>query len=156
MARYKASLQTSLSQEQAFAYLSDFSTTLEWDPGVVEAHRLDSGEVGRGSEFRLGARFLGRTIPLTYRIIEYDPPWGVGFLAENGAVFSLDRIAFAPVGEGTRIVYEAALSARGPLRLADPLLSLAFDRVGDRALAGLRERLGELSAERASAAAARG
>ncbi len=154
MARYKASLQTALPPEQAFAYLSDFSSTLEWDPGVVEAHRLDTGDVGKGSEFRLGARFLGRTVPLTYRVVEYEPPRAVGFLAENGAVTSRDRITFAPVGDGTRIVYEAVLTARGILGLADPLLALAFKRVGDRALAGLRERLGELSAD-ASAVGAR-
>ena len=43
---------------------------------------------------------------------------------------------------GTRVTYDADLALKGPLRIADPLLGLAFDRVGDRALEGLRERLG--------------
>jgi len=146
MAHYHASLQTSLSCEEAFAYLSDFSTTQEWDPGVVEAHRLEAGEVREGSQFRLLARFLGRSIPLTYTIVEYVPTDAVGFLGENRTVVSRDRITFEPAGAGTRIVYDADLALKGPLRIADPLLALAFSRVGDRALEGLRKRLGELAA----------
>ncbi len=142
MAHYRATLDTPLRREEVFAYLSDFSTTQEWDPGVVEATRLDTGEPREGSEFRLLARFLGRTVPLTYRIVEYDAPRAVGFLGENATVSSHDRITFEPAGEGTRIVYDAELSLRGLLHVADPLLALAFKGVGDRALAGMRERLG--------------
>jgi hypothetical protein len=35
-------------------------------------------------------------------------------------------------------VCDADLRLKGALRLGDPLLGLAFNRVGDRALAGLR------------------
>ncbi|MBV8221122.1 MAG: hypothetical protein JO325_21875, partial [Solirubrobacterales bacterium] len=47
----------------------------------------------------------------------------------------------AATGTGTRVTYAADLRLKGLLRLADPLLALAFRRVGDRALAGLREVL---------------
>lgn len=145
MAHYRATIHTPLRCKEAFAYLSDFSTTQEWDPGVVEAMRLDAGDIREGSEFRLLARFLGRTVPLTYRIVQYEPPYAAGFLGENATVRSRDTITFNPAGEGTWIVYDAELALKGPLRLADPLLALAFKRVGDRALAGLRERLGAAS-----------
>jgi hypothetical protein len=42
---------------------------------------------------------------------------------------------------GTRLTYDADLALKGPLRIADPVLALAFNRVGDRALAGLRRAL---------------
>jgi len=70
VARYRASIETSWTPEQAFAYLSDFSTTSEWDPGVVEAARVGAGVVGMGTEFRLVAKFLGRETSITYRIVE--------------------------------------------------------------------------------------
>ena len=37
MAHYTASIETPRPPAETFAYLSDFSTTQEWDPGVVEA-----------------------------------------------------------------------------------------------------------------------
>ena len=142
MARYKATVDTPRPPDDAFAYLSDFSTTAEWDPGVVEAERLGNAPVAAGSEFRLVADFLRRKTTLTYRIVEYDPPSAVTFRGENSSVVSLDRITFEPWDGGTRITYDANLALKGPLGLADPLLALAFKRVGDRALAGMRETLG--------------
>jgi hypothetical protein len=65
-------------------------------------------------------------------------------------VVSLDEMTFEPAaGGGTRIIYDATLSFKGPLRFADPLLSMAFRRVGDRALAGVRTTL-ESSTRRVS------
>ncbi len=141
MARYRAAIDTPREREEVFAYLSDFSTTEEWDPGVVEAQQLHDGPVGEGTEFRLVARFLGRKTALTYRIVEYDPPHAVTLRGENATVISNDRITFEAAGEGTRITYDAELTLKGPLRLADPLLRLAFNRVGDQALAGLENKL---------------
>ena len=147
MARYRAAIDTPREREDVFAYISDFSTTEEWDPGVVEAERLNDAAVGEGIEFRLVAEFLGRKTELTYRIVEYDPPRAVTFRGENATVISNDRITFEAVGEGTRITYDAELVLKGPLRIADPLLGLAFNRVGDRALAGLKNKLAPVQPE---------
>ena len=141
MARYRASIETQWTPEEAFAYRSDVSTSAEWDPGVVEAERVGGGEVGEGAEFRLVAKFLGRTTPLTYRVVEYAPPAAVTFVGENASVVSHDRITFEATAAGTRVTYEAELRLKGLLRVADPLLALAFNGVGDRALAGLSEVL---------------
>jgi carbon monoxide dehydrogenase subunit G len=141
VARYRASIDTRWTPQEAFAYLSDFSTSAEWDPGVVEAARVGAGAVGDGTEFRLVAEFLGRKTPLTYRIIEYEPPRAVTFLGENASVVSHDRITLETTATGTRVTYDADLRLKGPLRVADPLLALAFNRAGDSALAGLREVL---------------
>jgi carbon monoxide dehydrogenase subunit G len=142
MAHYKASVDTDRPRDEVFAYLSDFSTTEEWDPGVVEAERLGDEPLGEGTEFRLVAAFLGRKTALTYRIVEYDPPNVVTVRGENSTVVSLDRITFEALDGATRITYDAKLTLKGPLTVADPLLGLAFRGVGDRALAGLRRTLG--------------
>ncbi len=141
MAHYRASIDTEQSREAVFAYLSDFSTTEKWDPGVTRAERVNDTAVGEGAEFRLVAKFLGRKTTLTYRIVEYDPPGAVAFLGENATVISRDRITLETTEKGTRVTYDADLALKGPLRVADPLLGLAFNRVGDRALGGLRRTL---------------
>ncbi len=142
MAHYRATVEVPRPPEAVFAYLSDFSTTEEWDPGVVEATRVGDAPVGQGTEFRLVAEFLGRRTPITYRIAEYDPPREVTFRGENSSVVSLDRVTVEPSDGGTRITYDADLALKGAFKLADPLLGLAFNRVGHRALAGLRATLG--------------
>jgi carbon monoxide dehydrogenase subunit G len=143
VAHYNASVDTSRPPDEMFAYLSDFSSTQEWDPGVIEAERLGDAPVQQGTEFRLLTSFLHRKIPLTYRIVEYDPPNAVTFRGESSTVISLDRITFEPSEKGTRITYDADLALKGPFKPADPLLGVAFKRVGARALAGLRKTLGE-------------
>jgi carbon monoxide dehydrogenase subunit G len=141
MAHYRATIDIQQPREDVFAYLSDFSTTEQWDPGVVEAKRMNGAAVGEGAEFRLVAQFLGRQNELTYRIVEHDPPHAVTFLGENATVTSRDRITFEEIAKGTQVTYDADLALKGLLRITDPLLGLAFNRVGDRALAGLRRTL---------------
>jgi carbon monoxide dehydrogenase subunit G len=150
MAHYRASIDIQQPREEVFTYLSDFSTAREWDPGVVEAKRLNGQAIGEGTEFRLVAEFLGRKNELTYRIVEYDPPHAVTFLGENATVVSRDRITFESTAEATRVTYDADLALKGLLRIADPLLALAFNRVGDRALAGLRRTLAPSRPQRLS------
>lgn len=153
MARYRASIETEWTPGECFGYLSDFSTSAEWDPGVVEAERIGAGPPCEGTDFRLVARFLGRNTSITYRIVEYDPPTAVTFVGENATVVSHDRITFDPIATGTRVTYDAELRLKLLLTVADPLLALAFNRVGDRALAGLREVLAEPSPGAVDAAA---
>jgi carbon monoxide dehydrogenase subunit G len=153
MARYRASIETRWTPEAAFTYLSDFSTSAEWDPGVVEAHRVGTGAPGEGSGFRLVVKSLGRTTTLTYRCTEYEPPRAVTFVGENATVVSHDRITFAATLTGTRLTYDADLRLKGLLRIADPLLGLAFRRIGHRALNGLRAVLERPAPEAVDAAA---
>jgi len=142
MARYKATVDSPHSPDAVFAYLSDFTNAQEWDPGTVQSERLGEGALGEGAEFRLVASFLGRKTTLIYRIVEYDPPTAVTFHGENASVVSLDRITFEPSDGGTRVTYDADLTLNGWLRFADPLLGLAFKRIGDQALAGMRRTIG--------------
>ena len=141
MSRYRATVETEHERDAVFAYLSDFTTTREWDPGVIAAERLTIGRIGAGAEFSLIARFLGRDSQLTYRIVEFDPPAAVTFLGENATVRSCDRITFETIAGGTRITYDAELTLKGLGKLTEPLVALAFRRVGDRALAGMRRAL---------------
>ena len=142
MAHYNASIDSNRDPQAAFAYLSDFTSTREWDPNVLEATRVGGGPIGEGSEFALVTAFAGRKTEIGYRIVEYDPPRAVTFRGENATVVSLDRITFEPIDGGTRVTYDADLTLKGVLKLGDPLMQLALNRLGKQALAGLRERIG--------------
>jgi carbon monoxide dehydrogenase subunit G len=142
MARYIATVESTRPPADVFDYIADFSTNAQWDPGTVSADRIGEVPIGLGAEFRLVVSFLGRTSRLTYRIVEYERPHVVTFRGENAAVISLDRITVEPRHGGSRLTYDARLTPKGATRLAGPLLALAFRRVGNRALTGLRAALG--------------
>jgi carbon monoxide dehydrogenase subunit G len=146
MARYVASLITTRPLEEVFDYLADFSTTAEWDPGVVSASRVGGGDVGLGSRFDLVTQFRGRTTELSYEIVAFDRPHLVTLRGENATVVSLDTITFEATDGGTRLTYDADLTLKGLLRLGDPLLKLVFGRIGDAAVAGLTRRLDAVAA----------
>jgi hypothetical protein len=103
--------------------------------------------VGLGSEFDLVAVFLGNKVPLTYRIVEFERPDRVVLLAETRAVRSLDTITFRPGSAGhTLVKYDAILDFKGAAKLLSPVLGMAFNKVGDRAAAGLAASLPPSSA----------
>lgn len=143
MARYVTTIESPRPQADVFAYLSDFSTTREWDPGVADAERLDTGEITVGSRVRVVADFMGRKTPLVYEVTAIDAPSSITLRGENATVVSLDTMTFEPTASGgTRVAYDADLTLKGPLGLADPLLKLVFNRIGDKAAGGLRKAVG--------------
>ena len=141
MPRYDARIQTPTDPASAFAYLSRFDRAQEWDPGVAEGTMLGDGPVGLGSRFRLVVRFLGRSLPLDYEVVDFSAAERIVLRAETGAIRSTDTITFTADGPGTLVHYSAELDAKGFARLADPFLAVVFRRIGDRAAAGLRAHL---------------
>ncbi len=139
MARYRASVVTAKSAEEAFAYMADFANTREWDPGVVDAQRLDDGELRVGSRFRVDFKMGPGSSRFLYRITELDHPRAIVLVGETAALRSEDRIEVESQGSGgSTITYDAKLTLKGPLRIADRLLAVGFRVAGDRALGGLR------------------
>lgn len=146
MAHFVARIPVSLPRPAAFSYLGRFDRAAEWDPGVESGEMVTDEPVGVGSRFRLVSRFLGRRVPLVYEIVEFENDQRIVLRAENGSVRSVDTITFEDDGEGSLVVYDARLDAKGFGRLADPLLGIVFHRIGDRAAASLRARLSALPA----------
>jgi uncharacterized protein YndB with AHSA1/START domain len=145
MARYVDAIDLPIPIEQAFEYLADFSRTAEWDPGVCEARHLTRGKVRLGSRFEVTVAFLGRRIPLEYRITEFERPSRLVLTGGDSSLRSIDEITFVSRHGGTRVTYEARLELVGIRRLADPALDLLFQRIGRLAVRGLRERLTDVS-----------
>jgi len=142
MARYHTTVESTRPLEEVFDYLAEFSNARRWDPGVVEGQNVTGMPLGEGTRFRLVSRFLGRRIPLEYRIIGFERPNRVVFQADQSVLRSTDEIRLTATPDGTSVTYDADLRLKGPVgRLMDPMLALSFRRIGDRAAAGLRAAL---------------
>ena len=62
--------------DRVYAFLSDFTTSEQWDAGTVSTTRV-SGDGGVGTTYRNVSRFLGRDTELTYVITDLDRQWAV-------------------------------------------------------------------------------
>jgi hypothetical protein len=137
MARYVTTVRTQMSAEAAFAYMADLRHFAEWDPGVKKVVQVEGEGAGAGTEFDVTV--TGTT--LRYRTTTYRPNEELVVVARSRTLTSTDTVTVSVDGQGTVVRYDAVLELNGLLRFVDPLLRLAFGRIGDRAAAGLRTAL---------------
>ena len=141
--KLQRTVETTASPEKVFAYLSDFTTTTEWDPGTVRTRRV-SGDGGVGTTYHNTSKFMGRETELTYEVVEHRPDSRFALRGENSSVVAHDTMDIAPLGEGSTVTYTADFEFKGLGRLAAPLLKPALKKLGDEAETGLREALAKL------------
>lgn len=141
MARLLVTIDVPGDPKAVFDYLVDFSNTAQWDPGVIEAERLDAGKVGLASRFRVVVSFFGTSSAFTYRVTQYERPFRFRVEGSNGLVTSEDDVAITPVSGGARITYDANLRLPVYLFMLDPVLQAAFQRAGRASVAGMRDTL---------------
>jgi uncharacterized protein YndB with AHSA1/START domain len=129
--------------DAVFSYLSDFTTTTEWDPGtVVTVHNYGDG--GVGTAYSNTSTFLGRKTQLTYIVREFIPGQRIRLRGENKTVSAVDTMTFRSLGAGTEVTYTAEFTFKTAARLLAPLLRPAFQRLGKQAQAGMRKALNQL------------
>ncbi|HEY0119389.1 MAG TPA: SDR family NAD(P)-dependent oxidoreductase [Cellulomonas sp.] len=129
--------------DTVFAYLSDFTTTTEWDPGTVRTVR-SSGDGGVGTEYRNTSTFAGRQTQLTYVVQELVPNRRIALRGENATVIAHDSMDFRAADGRTEVTYTADLTFKGVAQLVAPFLRRAFVRLGDEAQIGLVQTLNRL------------
>lgn len=138
-------LETPTPPDQAFAYLSDFTSTNDWDPGTIRTTRV-SGNQNVGTEYANLSRFAGREVALRYVVRAYEPNHRFVVSARTSTMAAVDTMTFEPTPTGgTRVTYHAEFRFTVPLRWVMPLFAGAFRRLGDEAEAGLQDALDRLA-----------
>ncbi len=128
---------------RVFDYLSDFTTTVDWDPGTVTTVRR-SGDGGIGTSYLNTSKFLGRTTELSYVVQELVPGERIRLRGENKSLVSVDTMTFRAAGAGTEVMYTADFTFKGAARYLAPLFRPALTRLGNQAEDGLRRALSRL------------
>ncbi len=125
---------------RVFDYLSDFTSTTDWDPGTVATVR-ESGDGGIGTSYLNTSQFLGRKTELRYVVEELVPGERIRLRGENRTVTAIDTMTFRPAGAGTEVTYTAEFTFKGPVSYVAQLFRPALARLGDQAEDGLRQAL---------------
>jgi carbon monoxide dehydrogenase subunit G len=142
MARYSTTVRTPMPPAEAFAYMADLRNFERWDPGVTKVVQVNGAGGGPHTVFDVDVKSPGKDLTLQYVTTRYDEPSSVQVEARSAMFTSIDRIDVVPDGDGSRVTYDAELRLNGVLRVFDLGLRLAFQRIGDRAAAGLERALG--------------
>lgn len=143
MIRLQESIKVDRPVRDAFRYTADFENIEQWDPGIWESKKLSTGPVGVGTVYRVVVKSGPSRIPMRYVVTEYTPPSRVVLEGEGKRIKAIDSINFQEEGSGTRIDYVAHLSFSGLLSSAEPLMKGTLERVGKKAVEGLRSALNE-------------
>ncbi len=141
--RLERTVRTDKDVERVFAYLADFTTTNEWDPGTVRTTRR-SGAGGVGTVYENVSRFAGRETRLTYTVVEHEPNQRIALEGKNKTVTVRDLMTFRDVDGGTEVTYVADFD----FGLLTPVIGLlmrpVFTRLGDQAQQGMTQALSRL------------
>jgi hypothetical protein len=129
--------------DEVFAYLSDFTTTTEWDPGTVQTVRT-RGDGGFGTEYLNTSTFAGRETRLTYVVEDLVPNRHISLRGENKTVIAHDTMTFREAGGQTEVTYTADFTFKGITKLIAPLMKPAFTRLGNKAETGMAAALARL------------
>ncbi|HEX5525202.1 MAG TPA: SRPBCC family protein [Pedococcus sp.] len=145
--RIERTVTTPTPLPTVFAYLSDFTTTTEWDPGTVRTVR-ESGNGGPGTRYRNTSQFAGRETELVYVVERLEENRVIALRGENATVVAHDEMTFRALGPddlgGTEVTYVADFDFKGLTRFIAPLLAPALKKLGDEAERGMREALDRL------------
>lgn len=141
MATFTTTVASPLPPDQAFARMAAFDRAPEWDPATQASVRIGT-EQGLGAEFDVTTGFGGKTHVVRYRMSAYEPPqrFVLDAVLPNG-IGLRDEISVAPDGTGSQVTYLARIHPRGLWRLADPVFTIVFRRIGARATPGLERYL---------------
>lgn len=140
MPRYTTTVYSSMTPDEAFAYMARFENLTEWDPSATEATSLD-GDPRVGARYEVAVRFGKGVQRLTYVVREHDPPRRITLFADAGRYTSTDTITVAPEGDGSAVTYDAVIGLKGLLKLATPIVASRFRAAGDAARDGMARAL---------------
>lgn len=121
-------------------YLTDFTTTEQWDPPTVSTVRT-SGDGGVGTTYRNVSKMLGKEVEVEYEVVAFDPYERFELTGSANGMALRDTISFESGQETTTVTYRSEFSPQGAAKLATPLLAGGIEVLGSRVAASLEERL---------------
>lgn len=143
MAHYAVTISSPLSQREAFDRMAAVERFAEWDAGITSSEQIEGDGPGEGSVYLLKVKgFAGGDLSLNYETTAFDAPNRFVVVSDGKSLRSDDVITVVPDGDGCQVTYAADLKMKGAFALINPFLGLVFNRIGDKAVAGLRPFLG--------------
>ncbi len=140
MPNIERTITTDAPPDRVWEYLSDFTTTKEWDPVTTSTVR-EQGDGGVGTVYRNVWRMLDQELEVTYTVVEHEAPHLLRLHGSSTSLELLDTIIVEPEGTGSTVIYRAEFSPQGASKLAIPLMPLMLKNLADDTAESIEERL---------------
>tara|TARA_A100000164_G_C21788173_1_gene714455 strand:- start:178 stop:663 length:486 start_codon:yes stop_codon:yes gene_type:complete len=128
--------------ESVFDFMTDFSNSHLWDPGVVRSvseGKFERLMIGVGSSFDLTVKFNSSEMDMKYYIIEYKHPYQVVLYGEGKIIKAIDTIKFKRLDNNkVEIQYEADLTLKGWRRPFIFFINNSLNKLGNAAKCGIQ------------------
>lgn len=123
MIETSTSIEIDRRADDVFAFVSEFPNNPRWQRGQRECRWTSPPPLRVGSTYDQHARFLGRDLVNSFRVVELEPGRRVRF-ASTGGTFPLTITrTVEPLGESrARFTERVAGDPRGVYRIAEPVL----------------------------------
>lgn len=126
--------------EAVWAYLTDFTTTEQWDPPTVSTVRT-SGDGGVGTTYHNVSSMLGHEVEVDYEVVQYEPYRVFELTGTANGIDLRDTLTFESGPETTTLTYRSEFSPNGAAKLATPLIAGGIEVLGSKVAASLEEHL---------------
>lgn len=135
---------TTAPLDRVWAFLTDFTTTEQWDPPTVSTTRT-SGDGGPGTTYKNVSKVLGHETEVDYTVQEVVPQERFVIAGEATGLRVHDTMTFTDHGDSVSVRYQAEFELEGAAKLATPAMPIALKKVGDDAEKSLQENLDRLA-----------
>lgn len=131
------------ARQRVWDYLVDFTNTEEWDPPTKSTTRT-SGDGGVGTVYRNVSSMMGKDVEIDYTVVQCEAPRLLQLRGETGSMHMVDTITLEKTPAGTTVHYRAEFHPEGAAKLAEPLMPLGLERLGDKSADQLERCLQQL------------
>ena len=135
------SIEVSRPVHEAYAYISDFSTTQEWDSTATRAEKLTPGPIAVGTRFAVNCSAPIGSIDLEYTVTHLKADAEIELSGSSRFFDIVDRISFTPTKKGTRIDYRAEFKFPRALQGLAKSFEAGLQRMGKHSMEGMRAAL---------------
>lgn len=127
--------------DEVFSYVSDFTTTEEWDSTAISASKLSSGPLGVGTQFKVVCALPVGSVTLLYTLEKLQDNKCIELRGRCTFFEVHDIITLSSTATGTRIDYRAEFQFKPLISSVAALSSKGMEKMGRESVAGLAEAL---------------
>jgi NAD(P)-dependent dehydrogenase (short-subunit alcohol dehydrogenase family) len=127
--------------EEVFAYVSDFTTTAEWDATAISARKLTAGAIGVGTQFEVICALPVGSVTLLYTVRKLRDNACIELSGQSAFFDVYDTITLRSTKTGTHIDYSAEFTFKPLVATVATLARKGMEQMGRESVAGLGEAL---------------